>query len=97
VDVIRELEEYGVRVIVHDPMADPEEAMHEYGLTLSPMKAFTGLEALIVAVGHQAYKDMPTASFASLFASKTGGLVMDIRGTLEKSRVAAAGLSYWRL
>lgn len=97
VDVIRELEEYGVRVIVHDPMADPEEAMHEYGLTLSPMEAFTGLEALIVAVGHQTYKDIPMASFASLFASKTGGLVMDIRGTLEKSRIAAAGLSYWRL
>jgi UDP-N-acetyl-D-galactosamine dehydrogenase len=97
VDVIRELEEYGVRVIVHDPMADPEEAMHEYGLTLSPLSAFTGLEALIVAVGHQAYKDMPLASLASRFASKSGGLVMDIRGTLDKSSVSDAGLSYWRL
>jgi UDP-N-acetyl-D-galactosamine dehydrogenase len=97
VDVIRELEEYGVRVIVHDPMADPEEAMHEYGLTLSPLTAFTGLEALIVAVGHQAYKNMPMTSLASRFAPKSGGLVMDIRGTLEKSSVSGAGLSYWRL
>jgi len=97
VDVIRELEEYGVRVIVHDPMADPDEAMHEYGLTLSPMDAFTGLEALIVAVCHQAYKEIPMASLAPRFAPKTGGLVMDIRGTLEKSQIAGAGLSYWRL
>ncbi|WP_243364602.1 nucleotide sugar dehydrogenase [Fundidesulfovibrio terrae] len=97
VDVIRELEEYGVRVKVHDPMADHEEAMHEYGLTLSPIEDFTNLEALIVAVGHQAYKDMPVPALKGRFAAKDAGLLMDIRGTFDKAAVAAAGLSYWRL
>ncbi len=97
VDVIRELEEYGVEVLVHDAMADPEEAMHEYGLKLSPMEAFTGIEALIVGVGHTAYVDYPVAKLPYLFSEPSSGLVMDIRGTLDKAEVAAAGLSYWRL
>jgi len=97
VDVIRELEEYGVRVLTHDPMADPGEAMHEYGLALSPLGDFVNLEALIVAVGHQAYRDMTADSLASRMAATESGLVMDIRGTFDKAAVTAAGLSYWRL
>ena len=97
VDVIRELEEYGVKVLVHDPLADPDEAMHEYGLTLSPLEAFTGLEALIVAVGHKDYRDMPVESIQLLFAEPNSGLVMDIRGTLDKKLLTESGISYWRL
>jgi UDP-N-acetyl-D-galactosamine dehydrogenase len=97
VDVIRELEEYGVRVLVHDPMADPEEAMHEYGLKLSPLEEFTNLEALIVAVGHQPYKATPAQDLAKRFASPQGGLVMDIRGTLDRKALSEGGLTYWRL
>lgn len=97
VDVIRELEEYGVRVLVHDPMADPEEAMHEYGLALAPLKEFTNLEALIVAVGHQSYKATPAVDLAKRFAAPQGGLVMDIRGTLDRKALTEGGLDYWRL
>ncbi|GFK92388.1 UDP-N-acetyl-D-glucosamine 6-dehydrogenase [Fundidesulfovibrio magnetotacticus] len=97
VDVIRELGEYGVNVLVHDPMAAPEEAMHEYGLTLSPMEDFKGLEALIVAVGHHAYKTMDPARIAGCFTVPEAGLVMDIRGALDRQRVLDAGLTYWRL
>ena len=97
VDVIRELEEYGVEVLTHDAMADPAEAVEEYGLSLSPMGAFTGLDALIVAVGHSAYTDKDPASLPRLFADPASGLILDIRGVLDKQRVAAAGLDYWRL
>jgi len=97
VDVIRELEEYGVRVLVHDPMADPEEAMHEYGLTLAPLEEFTNLEALIVAVGHKSYKATPAGDLAKRFAAPRGGLVMDIRGTLDRKALTEGGLDYWRL
>ena len=97
VDVIRELEDYGVRVLVHDPMAVPEEARHEYGLELSPMEAFTGLEALIVAVGHRQYKDLPAAALPKLFSCPQSGLVMDIRGVLDKTAVEGHGLTHWRL
>jgi len=97
VDVIRELGDYGVQVLVHDPMAAPEEAMHEYGLTLSPLDEFLGLEALIVAVGHEAYRAMAPASLPGRFAAPEAGLVMDIRGVLDRQRILDAGLTYWRL
>ena len=97
VDVIAELQEYGVRVLVHDPMADSQEAMHEYGLTLSPLEAFTGLHALIVAVGHRVYRDMPVEAVKKVFAPSDSGLVMDIRGVLDKKALTQSGLSYWRL
>jgi len=97
VDVIRELEEYGVEVLAHDAKADPEEALEEYGLSLLPMEAFTGLDALIVAVGHEAYVDMDPALLPGLFEDPSAGLVLDIRGALDNNRIAATGLTYWRL
>jgi UDP-N-acetyl-D-galactosamine dehydrogenase len=97
VDVIRELQEYGVNVLVNDSMADPEEAMHEYGLTLSPLKELSGLEAVIAAVGHEAYKDLTADTIKAMFQNPASGLVMDIRGALDKNSIEAAGLSYWRL
>jgi len=97
VDVIGELHEYGVKVLVHDPMADPGQAQDEYGLTLSPLEAFTGLEALIVAVGHRVYRDMPVQTIRDAFVRPGFGLVMDIRGVLDKEMLTGSGLSYWRL
>ncbi len=97
VDVISELREYGVEVLVHDPMAAPEEAREEYGLELSPLEALTGLEALIVAVGHRQYAGLTPENVLPRFANPSTGLVMDIRGALDKARYTAAGLSYWRL
>jgi UDP-N-acetyl-D-galactosamine dehydrogenase len=82
---------------VHDPLADPDEAMREYGLRLSPLEDFTGLEALIVAVGHKAYRDMPVQSIRQMFDGHDSGLVMDIRGCLDKKQLTQSGLSYWRL
>ncbi len=97
VDVLGELREYGMDVLVHDPMADPDEAMHEYGLTLSPLSDFTGLEALVVAVAHDEYVRMDPARLRGFFADPASGLVMDIRGTLDRAAVEAQGLTYWRL
>ena len=56
-DIIAELREYCPAVLVHDPHADSAEAMHEYGLTLSPISDFTNLSALIVAVNHAEFTD----------------------------------------
>jgi len=71
--------------------------MHEYGLTLSPLSDFTGLEALVVAVAHDEYVRMDPARLRGFFADPASGLVMDIRGTLDRAAVEAQGLTYWRL
>ena len=54
IDVIRELQSYGVKVHVHDPLADNEECQHEYGIGLTEWDALPQASAIIAAVAHQA-------------------------------------------
>ena len=96
VDVIRELEEYGVKVLAHDPLADPAEAQREYGLELMPATGLRGLDALIAAVPHQALKALAPEEIGQWF-TLPGGLIMDIRGAFDPGAFRAAGLDYWRL
>ena len=97
VDVIRELQEYGITVLVHDPLADPEEALREYGLTLLPMTSLRALDALVAAVPHQAVRELSPEALADWFTMPGSGQVMDIRGAFDARAVKAAGLAYWRL
>jgi UDP-N-acetyl-D-galactosamine dehydrogenase len=97
VDVVRELTEYQIEVLVHDPMADPEEARQEYGLTLRPLDSFKYLDALIVAVPHQAYADLTASDISAWFTDPAKAVVLDVKGALDKSEMLLAGYDYWRL
>jgi len=98
VDIIRELADYQVRVLVHDPLASPEEAMREYGLTLEPLSALRDLDALILAVPHAAYvQDISPLDLRSWFRDEGQGIVLDVRGALSRRAVQDAGLWHWRL
>jgi len=97
VDIIRELTEYGVEVLVHDPLADPDEALREYGLALSPLEDLTGLDAVVLAVAHAEYAGLGPDRLAGLFREPGKGLVLDVKGALDRAAVIAAGLGYWRL
>lgn len=100
IDVVRELEEYGVEVLVHDPLADAEEALREYGLAFTPLEALRNVDALIVAVPHQHYADEGTLDLAALqgrFAFPEKALLMDIKGYFSTADVRKEGMAYWRL
>ena len=58
-DIIRELQEYGVQVLVHDPIAQLEEAVEEYGIHLSKWDDLKDIDGIIVAVAHRKYADWP--------------------------------------
>ena len=62
VDVIRELEDYGMRVDVHDPWADPDEARTLYGIELVERPAMGGYDGVMVAVGHDSFGKKGAAS-----------------------------------
>jgi len=55
-DVINELKSYGVEVFVHDPYADPEEAMHEYGVRLTAWDDLPRADAIVAAVSHKPFR-----------------------------------------
>ena len=97
VDVIRELRDYNFTVLVHDPQADPDEALHEYGQQLSPLDELVDLDAVILAVGHDAYAALAPQDLLHRFSTPEQALVMDVKGFFDPTALRQAGIAYWRL
>ncbi len=95
IDVIRELESYGARVVVHDPVADTLEAQHEYGVKLVDWDSLPKSGAMVAAVNHKHYKTLPIASFMSKL--QEGGIITDVKSMLDQNAFAEAGVTVWRL
>ncbi|HEY5973826.1 MAG TPA: nucleotide sugar dehydrogenase [Geobacteraceae bacterium] len=95
VDIIRELQEYGIDLQVHDPLADPAEARHEYGVELIPMDRLQPAAAVVVAVSHRLYRDMSQAELCRLFGEKP--VLIDVKGIFSPSYMEGQGIRFWRL
>ncbi len=92
-DIIRELNEFGIHSLVHDPMASAEGAQHEYGLTLSPIEELQNLDAIVLAVSHRAYVDALPELMTRL---SPNGIIIDIKSVIAASDVPQ-GAMYWSL
>jgi len=79
VDVVRNLEDYGINVSIYDPWANPEEVMHEYGLETSTKTPFKKYEAVVLAVSH---KEFETLNIKNLLTEN--GVIYDVKGVLEQ-------------
>jgi UDP-N-acetyl-D-galactosamine dehydrogenase len=97
IDIVRELAEYCPEVLIHDPLADPEEARREYGLTLSPLEALRDLDALVLAVPHAAYAALTPAELTGWFRPGAAPVVLDVKGILDPAAMTRAGCIFWRL
>ena len=95
-DVIQELREYGVQVLVHDPIAEPEEAVKEYGIHLSKWDDLSGIDGIVVAVAHRAYLDMGMQKLLKPLRSQREGVVIDVKCLLDQAKLPKT-LKYWRL
>ena len=95
IDVIRELESYGAKIVVHDPVADVAEARHEYGVDLVDWDKLPKAAAIVAAVNHKQYKALPVSEFVSKLES--GGVVTDVKSMLDGEAFKQAGISVWRL
>jgi UDP-N-acetyl-D-glucosamine/UDP-N-acetyl-D-galactosamine dehydrogenase len=96
VDIVRELREYGVDVYVHDPMADPEEALEHYALALSPLESLTGSDAIVLAVMHKSYIEMGLQGISGL-CTNGHPIVVDVKSLFDEPAAARLGITYWRL
>lgn len=97
VDVIRELRAYGAEVLVSDAEADAAEAKREYGEKVLSLDDFKELDVLVLAVGHEAYRDLSPERLKSFFADPNACIVMDVKGFFDRDALQKAGLDYWRL
>src|SRR6185369_14863680 len=95
IDVVRELERFGVRVQVHDPLALAEETKEECGVTLADMNKLAPADAVILAVAHKDYVDGGWPLIARLL--KDGkGTVIDVKSRLDRAG-KPEGVDLWRL
>jgi UDP-N-acetyl-D-galactosamine dehydrogenase len=95
-DLVRELQSFGCEVAVHDPLGEPAEAMHEYGIELKKWNALPkDVDAIVAAVSHKEYLAMP---FRKLTAKlKRGGLFVDVKSAYDPKAVTKAGFKLWRV
>ena len=96
IDIIRELEEYGVQTTVVDDVADMEEAKKLYDIDIVRLKDMEKSDAIAVCVQHDAYKNL-TCEWFNQFYKNSQKLLFDLKGMYEKKQFTDAGYYYWRL
>jgi len=94
-DLVRELQDFGCDVAVHDPVADPQNAAHEYGIPLVAWDDLPKADALVAAVSHNEYLSMPQADL--LAKLKPGGVFVDVKSAHDAVAIEADGYKLWRL
>ena len=94
-DLVRELQDFGCDVAVHDPVADPQNAAHEYGVSLVAWDDLPKADAIVAAVSHKEYLTMPQTDM--LAKLKPGGVFVDVKSAHDAVSIEAAGYKLWRL
>jgi UDP-N-acetyl-D-galactosamine dehydrogenase len=84
-DILRELDEYGMQVVVHDPYGSAVEAQREYGVQLCPLEELTDLDAIILAVAHEPYLRAGTADLVARL--RPGGVLIDVKSVVRPEDV----------
>jgi UDP-N-acetyl-D-galactosamine dehydrogenase len=95
VDIARELGDAGATVQIHDPIASPDEAAHEYGITLTPFESLRPADAVIFAVAHRSYVKGGWPLIAKLLKGAQG-TVLDVKSKLDRLQ-KPEGVGLWRL
>ncbi len=94
-DLVRELQDFGCDVAVHDPVADPQDTEHEYKLALATWDDLPRADAIVAAVSHRQYLTMPKTEL--LAKLKPGGVFVDVKSAHDAAAIEAAGYKLWRL
>lgn len=95
IDIIRELAEYGARVLVADSHADREEVKEEYGIDLVRLEDVKEADAVILAVAHEEYTELKGDFFRKILRGSRKVLI-DVKGIIDKKELDKDFL-YWRL
>ncbi len=95
-DLVRELENWGVNVVVTDPWANTEEVLHEYGIKLGKVDSSHRVDSLVVAVGHQEFRKITPAALRQLCKGDKPVLA-DLKALYDREAVTEAGFTNFRL
>ena len=95
IDVIRELQSFGANVFVHDPVACPKEAEHEYGIKLTEWDELPRAAAVVGAVAHKAFREHPLEHLIAKLDPK--GIYIDVKNQVDAAALRERGIEVWRL
>jgi UDP-N-acetyl-D-glucosamine/UDP-N-acetyl-D-galactosamine dehydrogenase len=96
VDIVHELVDFGVEVLVHDPLADSREAKQYYGLELVGQEGLKAVDAVVVAVMHKAYTRMGLTGIAGL-CTNGRPIVVDVKAAFDAAEAQKLDITYWKL
>lgn len=97
IDIVEELKDFCIHVLVHDPLASPEEAKQEYNLELCSIDKLKDLDAIILAVCHEEYKRLSAQDLLKFFKDPNKAIIIDIKGMFSPIDFKNTSIVYWRL
>lgn len=98
IDIVNELREYGIEPVITDPVAESAETEREYGIKLSELSEVKNMDAVVLAVAHEAYQELTMEQIAQMYVPEHQTKVLsDIKGVLDRKSYEQAGYLYWRL
>lgn len=96
IDIVKELNEYGIEPVISDADADYDEASKLYNIKLTELQDIKGMDAVIVAVAHRTIKTLGLNEIEKMYGN--GKKVMiDIKGVFDRDSLKERGYIYWRL
>lgn len=95
-DIVKELREYGIEPTIADPTADADEAKRLYGVDFVDISDIKNMDAVVLAVAHDAFAHFSMADIDKLFGEGQK-VLLDLKGLLNRAEYEKAGYSYWRL
>jgi UDP-N-acetyl-D-glucosamine/UDP-N-acetyl-D-galactosamine dehydrogenase len=95
-DLVKELQSWGVTVVVTDPWADAAEVQHEYGITLGEISAQNPVDSLVIAVGHKEFRELTPATLKSYCTTTHQPVAADLKTLYDRHAMADAGFTVFR-
>ena len=95
VDIVQGLREFEVETFVHDPIADPAEALHKYDIRLRAWDDLPAADALVLAVAHRPFLDRPASAYMTKIVRS--GCLIDVKSVFDPALFRKEGLHVWRL
>lgn len=97
IDIVNELKEYGITPVIADPVADKEEAKHEYGIQFTDISTIKNMDAVILSVAHEEFSSLTMEDMNKFYSGEHTPVLLDIKGLLNRKEYENAGYIYWRL
>lgn len=98
-DIIKQLNTYGIEPIVVDPWAEEQDAMREYGVTLTKIENVSDADCVIVAVAHDEFKALSLNEIRKMYRDTKDNekVFIDVKGLFNLNELKESGMNWWRL